>query len=112
MLAKIVKPATACREANYSRDTIDIREDSRSRDNRHIMNVNSRRTARIRQYESQQHSVEMPATAAELTTLTLATVWWTAAETILASQMSTAKGIPLTAGMPTTLETPTIVLAV
>jgi hypothetical protein len=75
MLAKVVKPATACREANYSRDTIDIREDSRSRDNRHIMNVNSRRTARIRQYESQQHSVGTTATAAELTTITLATVW-------------------------------------
>jgi hypothetical protein len=33
------------------------------------------------------------------------------AETMGASQTSTAEGIPLTAGMPTTLETPTIVLA-
>jgi hypothetical protein len=26
MFAKVVKPATACREANYSRDAINIRE--------------------------------------------------------------------------------------
>ncbi len=37
------------------------------------MNVNSRRTARISQYESQQHSAGMPATTAELTTRTLTT---------------------------------------
>jgi hypothetical protein len=98
-----VKPATACREANYSRDTINIREDSRSRDSKHIMNVNSRRTTRIRQYESKQHSAGTPATAAELKTGILATVWWTAPETIGASQTSTAEGRPLT----TTLETPT-----
>ncbi len=75
------------------------------------MNVNSRMAARIRQYESQQHSAGTPATTAELTTRTLATVWWTAAETIGASQTSTAERKPLTAGMPTTAETPTIVLA-
>jgi hypothetical protein len=31
-LAKVVKPATACREANYIRDTISIRDDSSSMD--------------------------------------------------------------------------------
>jgi hypothetical protein len=34
-------------EANYSRDTINIRDDSSSRDNRNIMDVNSSRTASI-----------------------------------------------------------------
>jgi hypothetical protein len=34
MLAKVEKPATACREANCSRDTVKIRDDSSSsRDN-------------------------------------------------------------------------------
>jgi hypothetical protein len=28
MLAKVVKPAKACREASYSRDTVKIRNDS------------------------------------------------------------------------------------
>ncbi len=52
---KIVKPATASREASYgreasySRDTINIRTDSSSRDNRDIMDVNSSTAARIRQ---------------------------------------------------------------
>jgi hypothetical protein len=36
MLVKVVKPATACRKANYSSDTFKIRDDS-----------NSSRTARI-----------------------------------------------------------------
>jgi hypothetical protein len=31
MLAKVVKPARACREANYSKDTINIRDDSSNR---------------------------------------------------------------------------------
>jgi hypothetical protein len=44
ILAKLVK--TACREANYNRDTIKIRDDNRSRDNRNIMYVISIRTAR------------------------------------------------------------------
>jgi hypothetical protein len=34
MLAKEVKPAAACRGANYSRGTVNIRDDSSSRDNR------------------------------------------------------------------------------
>jgi hypothetical protein len=38
MLAKVVKPATACREANYSSDTVNIRDDSSSRENRCIVN--------------------------------------------------------------------------
>jgi hypothetical protein len=32
---------TACREANYSSETINIRDDSSSRDNRNIMDVNN-----------------------------------------------------------------------
>jgi hypothetical protein len=48
-LAKVVKPATACSEANYSKVIINIRDDNSSRDNRNIMDVDSRRTARIRQ---------------------------------------------------------------
>jgi hypothetical protein len=47
--AKIGKPAAACREANYSRDTIIIRDDSSSRDSMNIIDVNSSKTARIRQ---------------------------------------------------------------
>ncbi len=39
---------------NYSREPVNIRNDSSSRDNRNIMDVNSSRTARIRQKESQQ----------------------------------------------------------
>jgi hypothetical protein len=41
-----VKPTTACRgrETNYRRDT---RDDSSSRDNRNIMDVNSSRTASV-----------------------------------------------------------------
>jgi hypothetical protein len=46
MLAKVVRLATAFREANYSRDTVKIRDDSISRDNRNIMDVISSRTAR------------------------------------------------------------------
>jgi hypothetical protein len=49
MLAKVVKPATACREANYSRDTVNIRDDSISRDIRNIMDVSSSRSTRLRQ---------------------------------------------------------------
>ncbi len=45
MLAKVVKPAIACREVNYSRDTGKIRDDSSSMDNRNIMDVISSRTA-------------------------------------------------------------------
>ncbi len=43
----VVKSATACREANYSRDTIIMRADSSSIDNRNIVDLNSNRTARI-----------------------------------------------------------------
>ncbi len=46
MLAKVVKPAIACREVNYSRDTVKIRDDSSSRDNRNIMGVICNRTSR------------------------------------------------------------------
>jgi hypothetical protein len=63
MLAKVVEPASACREASYSRDTINIRDESSSRDNRHIMDVGISRTARIRQKASQQHSAGTPETA-------------------------------------------------
>jgi hypothetical protein len=46
MLAKVVKPAIACREVKYSRDTVKIRDDSSSMDNRNIMDVISSRTSR------------------------------------------------------------------
>ena len=46
MLAKVLKLAIACRKANYSRDTVKIKDDSSSRDNRNIMDVISSRTAR------------------------------------------------------------------
>jgi hypothetical protein len=69
-LAKVVKPATACRKANYSRDTNYIRNDS-NRD------VNSSRTARISRKQQQA-----------INTRTLET----AAETTGTSQMSTAEG--------------------
>jgi hypothetical protein len=50
MLSKVGKPATACSEANYSRDTINIRSEAcSSRENRHIMDVNSSKATRIRQ---------------------------------------------------------------
>jgi hypothetical protein len=48
-LAKVVKPATAWKGTNYSSDTVNIKDDSSSKDNRNIMDVNSSRTARIRQ---------------------------------------------------------------
>jgi hypothetical protein len=35
MLAKVVKPATACREAKYSMDTGKLRDGSSSRDNKY-----------------------------------------------------------------------------
>jgi hypothetical protein len=41
ILAIEVKPATVCREANYSMDTINMKDDLSSTDNRHIMGVNS-----------------------------------------------------------------------
>jgi hypothetical protein len=46
MLAKVVRPATAFREVNYSRDTVKIRDDSISRDNRNIMDGFRSRTAK------------------------------------------------------------------
>jgi len=47
-LAKVGKQATACREANYSRDIIKIRDDRNSRGNRNIMDISSSRNAKIR----------------------------------------------------------------
>ncbi len=46
MLAKVVKPPIACREVNYSRDTVKIRDGSSSMDNRNIMDVICSRTSR------------------------------------------------------------------
>ncbi len=69
--AKVAKPATACGEANYSRDTINIREDSSNRDNRNILDINSRlpesdrrkvnngRDASNIQHQYQQHLQEL-----------------------------------------------------
>jgi hypothetical protein len=48
----LVKPV--CREANYSRDIVKIREDSIREDNRNIMNVISSRTARQAVGKSEQ----------------------------------------------------------
>jgi hypothetical protein len=45
----------------------------------------------------------------DLTTETSVTAWWTAAEKIGTSLMSTAEGTHSTAGMPATVETPTTV---
>ncbi len=55
MLAKVVKPPAACREANYSRDTLKIRVDSSSRDNRNIMDVISSRPLLPHGYNSVKH---------------------------------------------------------
>jgi hypothetical protein len=45
MHGKVVKVTTAHREANYSRDTVKIRDDSRSTDERNIMDDSSSRIA-------------------------------------------------------------------
>jgi hypothetical protein len=55
-LAKVVKPATACRVVNFSRGTINIRDDSSSGDNRNIMDVNSSKTRISRKVRQQQRS--------------------------------------------------------
>jgi hypothetical protein len=55
MLAKVVKPPAACREANYGRDTVKIRDDSSSRDNRNIMDVISSRPLLPYGYNSVKH---------------------------------------------------------
>jgi hypothetical protein len=44
-----LKPATACREANYSRDNVKIKDDTIIRDNRNIKDAISSRTTRTRQ---------------------------------------------------------------
>jgi hypothetical protein len=100
MLAKLVKPATACREANYSRDTINIRDDSSSGDNSNIMDANSSKAASNIQQGCQQEQQE-------LATRTLAT----STETKGTSQTSKAEGRPATAGMPEIIERPTTALS-
>jgi hypothetical protein len=55
MLAKVVNPPAACREANYSRDTVQIRDDSSRRDNRNIMDVISSRPLLPHGYNSVKH---------------------------------------------------------
>jgi hypothetical protein len=40
MLAKVVKPATACKETNYSRDIVKIRDDSSS-SSREVLSVSA-----------------------------------------------------------------------
>jgi hypothetical protein len=67
MLVKVVKPAIACREVNYSRDIVKIRDDSNSRDNRNIMDVIISKTARtygrkVSNSREQQYSAGKPAT--------------------------------------------------
>jgi hypothetical protein len=130
MLAKDVKPATACREISYRRDTINIRDDSSSRGSSNIMDVNSSNAARIRQQGSQpatysrdasniqqgcqQHTAGKPATfsrdasnSSRNSQRTLAT----SAETKGTSRTSKAEGRPATAGIPKIEEMPTTALA-
>jgi hypothetical protein len=98
MLAKAVKPATACKEINYSRDTVNIRDGS-SRGSSNIMDANSSKAAsNIQQGCQQEHQ--------ELATRTLAT----STETKGTSQTSKAEGRPATAGMPEIIERPTTAL--
>ncbi len=69
MLAKVVKPATASREANYSRGTINIRDDYSSMDNRNISKTagsDSRKASKSReasniQQERQRQQQELAA---------------------------------------------------
>jgi hypothetical protein len=96
MLAKVVRPATAFREANYSRDTVKIRDDSICKDNRNIMDVisigppesdsrkvsNGREDSNIQQGHQQQYQ--------ELTTRTLSNS--SRDNRNIDSQMSTAEG--------------------
>jgi hypothetical protein len=64
ILAKLVRPATTCKEADNSMDTINIRDDSST----------SREASN--NHHGRQHQQE------DLTNRTLAVVWRTAAETI------------------------------
>jgi hypothetical protein len=106
MLAKVVKPATACREANYSRDTVNIRDDGSSRDIRNIMDVNSSRSNGIRQYRKVSNNREdskiQQGRLQQEQDLTIRTLT-TAAETL-----GTAEGGPATSGMPDKVEMPTV----
>jgi hypothetical protein len=62
ILAKAVLLTTARREANYSSETINIRDDSSSRDNRNIMDVNSNKKSATK--EKPAFLAGMSATAA------------------------------------------------
>ncbi len=53
MLAKVVKPATACREAIHSKIPLLLWMVGAAGDYRNIMDVNSSRNVRIRQWECQ-----------------------------------------------------------
>jgi hypothetical protein len=82
-VCKISEAGNSIREANYSRDTINIRENSSNRDNRNILDINSRlpesdsrKVNNSRDASNIQHQYQQQ--LQELTTRTLAT----AAETI------------------------------
>ncbi len=94
VLAKLVKLATACKKANNSMDTINIRDGSSS----------SGEASNI--HQGRQHQQQ------GLTTRTLATVGRIAAETMETSQMSPGEKRAVTAWIPnSTVEMPTTVLA-
>jgi hypothetical protein len=56
-LEKVVKPTTACWEANYSRDIFNKRDDSSSIDNRKIVHGTQQQQARQNKQESQQQEI-------------------------------------------------------
>jgi hypothetical protein len=86
MLANIVKPATACREANNNMDTINMGDKSREKDK-----------------SREASSARTTATAAGTQNYCrkLWTVGLAAAGTIETSQTSTSEGRPATEGTPT-----------
>jgi hypothetical protein len=112
-LTKLVKPVTACREANYSRDTIKSEMTG---------TAGTIRTSWMSTATGPSESVGKPATcssnvsnirtAAAAGTLNwnIVTVGWTPAETIGLSETKTAEGRPAIAGMPATEGTLTTVL--
>jgi hypothetical protein len=91
-LAKVVKPLTAWMEANYSMDTINIKDDSSSsRDNQNIRDVNCSRTVRISRKKKQKTcssnvSNIRTAAVAETHNSNIATVGWITAETEMPEQ--------------------------
>jgi hypothetical protein len=100
MLALVVKPTKACREAIYSKiPLILLRMAGAAGDNRTIMDVNSRRNARIRQWECQNFQQGLQQQQQKLTNTTR-TLRQQLAGT---SQMLTAEGRHATTGILATV---------